>query len=416
MFRKLFFCFLLFFCVVPSIVFASDGALVKVGGKFYDSLSEAILNVSANETIMLLSDVELEDSLIIDKVVNLNLNDNDIVAPSMVFLVQGGTLNLSGAGIIRENQPNYGAVMIKGSGNSDDSKYSVLNVSKDVNLEGWSGIFINHNNSKAYGIEVNFSGKIKAVNDTGGGTGIGIYVNGNINDDNNAPVVNILDGASITSSGNGLYIAGYSVFNVGKAYISGIESGIGIKSGVLNIDGATVECLGEDNTPTLGYNNGMKASGTTIQIESNNGYAGDMEIDINSGNFKSKDSNVIYEYIGKGNNSLVKSINISGGNFNGGKNVFEVTDSFRQKHGSFITGGNYSSDPSSYLVNGYKAVNDNGMFNVVKSTMKEVLLFSGNDKTNESSGIVIFSFLVTIGIIILILINRKRILNLLSRS
>ena len=133
MFRKLFFCFLLFFCVVPSIVFASDGSLVKVGGKFYDSLSEAILNVSANETIMLLSDVELEDSLIIDKVVKLNLNGNDIEAPSMVFLVQGGTLNLSGNGTIRESQPNYGAVMIKGSGNTDDSKYSVLNVSKDVN-------------------------------------------------------------------------------------------------------------------------------------------------------------------------------------------------------------------------------------------------------------------------------------------
>lgn len=44
----------------------------------------------------------------------------------------------------------------------------------------------------------------------------------------------------------------------------GVESGIEIKAGKLNIDGATVIESGEDKTPTSGYNNVIKASGTAI--------------------------------------------------------------------------------------------------------------------------------------------------------
>ena len=68
--------------------------------------------------------------------------------------------------------------MLKGSTDPNDKNYSVLKVGKDVTLEGWSGIFITHNNSKSYGIDVSFAGKINSVNDTSGGTGVGIYVNG----------------------------------------------------------------------------------------------------------------------------------------------------------------------------------------------------------------------------------------------
>lgn len=411
MLKKVIFLFILF---IPVFVFASASGLVKVGNNYYDSLEEAIAMASSGDTITLISDVNLEDTLIIDKVININLNGNDIIAPSSVFKVQGGTLNLSGTGMIKETEPNYGVIRVIGSSNSSDSQYSVVNVSEGVTLDGWSGIFITHEDYKSYGVVVNFGGKINAVDDISGGGGAGIYVNGNIQDETSHPIVNILDGAEIISTGNGLYIAGYSTFNIGDAYIYGVESGIGIKAGVLNIDGADVVCDGEDETPTSGNNNGIRASGTAIQIESNDGYAGDMEINISSGNFTSKNSNVIYEYIGRGNSSLVKSISISNGIFiSESKDVFNLSDSFRNIHSGFISGGEYSSDPSSYLKSGYSSTLYDKMYNVSSSTMKQVGLFNSNDSGGyllEVVGIVLSILMIGC----LLYFNRIKLVSLLK--
>lgn len=420
MLKKFVFYFLLFLVIIPFGVSASENSLVKVGNSYYDTLEEAIANAGSMDTIMLISDAILDDSLLINKTINLNLNGNDIEASEKVFLVQGGTLNVDGEGTIRETNPNYGAIMVIGSSSVGDKEYSVVNIGKDVTLEGWSGVFVSHDNSKSYGVEVNLAGDINAVSDVNGGSGIGVYVNGNIKEKNNVPVINILDGVEIISNGNGLYIAGYSIFNIGKAYISGSQSGIGIKAGILNIDGAFVVCNGEDNTPTEGYNNGMNASGVALQIESNNGYAGDMEVNVDSGEFRSKNSNVIYEYIGRGSNSLVKSMDISSGTFvsDAGKNVFRFSDSFKDKHSSFISGGRYSSDPSLYLDIGYKIVKDGGMFSVIKSTLKDV---GGNSVDSEYSDDGFNIWLVIFGGIIVLLVsmiffNKKKIFNLFSNS
>lgn len=416
MFKKFIFSIFLFFGIIPILANASTGSLVKVGNKYYETLEEAIANVGPNETISLISDVKLTETLQINKTVNIDLNGNDITAPERVFMVQGGTLNLTGKGTIKETKPNYGAIMIKGSTNSDDNKYSVVNIGKDVTLEGWSGIFITHDNSKSYGVEVNFAGTINSVNDTSGGSGIGIYVNGNIKDEQNSPTVTILDNAKITSTGNGLYIAGYSTFNINEADISGVESGIGIKAGILNIDGATVIGTGPDATPTEGYNNGIKASGTSIQIESNNSYAGNIELNIDDGTFVSNNSNTIYEYIGKGANSQMIALDVSGGTFVSGnsKDNFLISDSLKEYHNSFISGGEYSTDPSEYLKEGYTSTLEDDTYVVTKSAMKEVFSNNSND-TNNKFGTVILIIGITAILISLIYFNRTKILNLLRK-
>lgn len=416
MLKKGIFVFVLILGMVPVLVHAAGTSSAKIGDRYYDTLEEAIANASATDIITLTSNVTLDDTLVIDKVVNLDLNGHVITAPTKVFQVQGGTFNVSGKGTIKEVEPNYGAVMIKGSSNSSDSEYSVVNVGPDVTLEGWSGIFITHDSSKAYGVVVNLDGKINAVNDVNGGSGIGVYVNGNIAHQNNSPVINILDNAEIVSNGNGLYIAGYSVFNIGKAYISGIQSGIGIKSGILNIDGATVVCTGQDSIPTEGYNNGIYASGSAIQIESNNGYAGNIELNISNGSFMSKHSNVVYEYIGRGDSSLVHSINISGGTFVSEdlKDVFLFSNSFEGMHHGFVTGGIFSSNPSLYLKSGYTSVLDNDMYNVVKSTMKSVF-FDNYSTGSNSFGKVLIVLIGVIAIVFLVYFNRMKIINLFKK-
>lgn len=394
--KKYFFVVLL---LIPMLTFASDNQAFMVGGVSYDTLEEAIANARSNDVVELFANANFSEPYKITKTVNIDLNGHNITAPSSIFEVNGGTLNVTGKGLIKELEPNYGAIRVMGSTTNTNDKYSIVNVSKDVILEGWSGIFVSHNNNKAYGVSVTMDGTINAVSDINGDSGIGIYVNGNIQHEDNHPVINITDNAKITSNGTGLYIAGYSTFNIKDAHIEGIESGLSIKSGKLNIDGATIVCTGKDTTPTEGYNNGVKSSGTTIQIESNNGYAGNMEIDISRGTFTSKNSSVIYEYIGEGDTTKVKTISISGGNFTSeaNKNVFLLSNNFKNTHPHFISGGKYSSNPTDYLKTGYSASLDNGKYNVSKSAM--AVFAEKVDNSNTFSNVVIIMVVLILGII-----------------
>ena len=412
--KKIILILLLVFALVPMVC-ASNFPLARIGYIYYSTLEEAIQNALGDDVITLISDVNLENSLTINKVVNINLNGNNITADEKVFMVNGGLLTLTGKGTIKEAKPNYGAIMLVGSSTYTDKKYSAVSIGKDVTLEGWSGIFINHDSNKSYGVHAYVEGKINAINDTSGGTGIGIYVNGNIKDEEASPVVNIMDGAEINSTGNGLYIAGYSTFNIGDAYIEGDESAIGIKSGRLIINGATLVCNGEDYTPTGGYNNGIKPSGATIQIESNNVYKGKMEIDISSGNFISKNSNVIYEYIGRGDTSEIYSMSISGGTFTSSKSkdVFLLSNSFKNIHSGFISGGNYSTNPNEYLKSGYKAVEKDNKYTVIKSTMKEVI--GNNHETSNKNNFIkslIFILIISFPLLFLYLNKKYNILKI----
>lgn len=415
MFKK-FLLSIIIFCSIISAVNASDNSKARIGNNYYDSLLDAIEHAGSNDTIYLTSNVSLEDTLTINKTININLNGRTISAKEKVFLVSGGTLNLTGNGTIKETKPNYGAIMVEGSSNPNDNNYSVVTVGKDITLEGWSGIFITHNNKKSYGVKVNLDGNINAVDDINGDNGAGIYTNGNIQDKTNSPIINISDTASITSTGNGLYIAGYSKVNIGASYISGIEAAIGIKSGILNIDGATLVCTGEDKTPTEGYNNGIKPSGTTIQIESNSGYAGNIELNIKSGNLTSKHSNVIYEYIGKGTTTQVKQLNITGGTFisEAQKEIFSLSQSLKNNHPNFISGGKYSYNPSIYLNSGYTTTKDNNLYTVIKSTMKEISFANKTNQTNTKT--ILITIIFSIILIPIIYLNRNKILNIIKNN
>ena len=401
--------FFVVFFLMPIITFASDNTSFMIGNKSYDNLNDAILNLSENETIKMYSDAVLNDSIKIDKQVNINLNGNEISAPSSSFFVEGGTLNITGKGLIKELKPNYGAIRVMGKNSDTDSNYSVVNIGKDVTLQGWSGIFVTHTNNKSHGVSVKIDGTIKAISDINGDTGIGVYINGNIKHEESHPKIEITDNAKIYSNGTGIYIAGYSTLNIKNAYIEGEESGLSIKSGKLNINGATVICTGEDTTPTEGYNNGVKSSGTSIQIESNEGYAGNMEINIQKGKFVSKNSSVIYEYIGKGSTTQVKSINIEGGTFISevDKKVFLLSNDLKSTHPSFISGGVYSSNPNDYLKPGYTSTLENEKYNVSKSAM--AVFGEKIDNSNSFSNVIIILVLITIAVITFI--NKNKIIK-----
>lgn len=332
----------------------------------------------------------------------------------MVFLIQGGSLNLSGKGVIRETKPNYGAITLKGSNDPNKKDFSTVSIGSGVTLEGWSGIFINHYNKTGYGILVNMNGKIKATNDLNGNTGIGIYVNGFVQNQINSPTINLSSTTNIISTGSGIYAAGYATYNINGAYIEGKESGLGIKSGVFNILDATIIGTGEDKTPTNSNNNGINASGTSIQIESNPGYTGNIELNIKNGTFKSNKSYVVYEYTLNNNPTQIKNIAISGGTFisTAGKNVFLLSDSLKENHKGFISGGTYSSNPTNLLKNGYIAsLNDNSLYEVVHNSTG---VFKVKTNNNSNPFIIITIIILIIISIIFSYINRKKIFNFFS--
>lgn len=252
------------------------------------------------------------------------------------------------------------------------------------------------------------SGTINAVDDINGGPGAGIYVNGNIKDDNNSPIINLGSTVKITSTGNGIYAAGYATYNINGAYIEGVESGLGIKSGVFNIKNGTIIGNGPDKTPTSGNNNGINASGTAIQIESNSGYKGNIELYIKNGNIESKNSNVIYEYTVNKTETKVKNIDITGGNYisSANKDVFNLSNSFKSKHPNFISGGTFSSDPTNYLESGYSTDKDNNMYKVATSTIQT---FLENEDSNKPNTILIITIISILIISIIILLRYRKI-------
>jgi len=399
----------------PKTILASNTTGAKIGNMYYDNLIDAINAAQENATIKLLSNAALEKGIILTKNITIDLNGNTISSPTSVFEVQKGVLTITGKGIIRETEPNYGVIRVIGSEIPTDEKYSIVKVGKDVTLEGWAGIFVSHKDKKSYGVNVYLEGKVNAVSDISGGVGIGVYINGSIQEKNNEPVINIMDGAIINSNGVGIYVGGYSNVIINKASITGVENGLGIKAGNIEINGATIICTGEDYTPTEGYSNGILKSGTSIQIESNTGYAGDINLNIKDGNFISKHSNVLYEYIGKGTTTQVDNINISGGTFNSeeNKNVFLLSNSFKNIHSKFVSGGKYTSNIDEYLLSGFETSLDNNYYVVTSNTMKSVF-YETNSTASKITSLIITIVIITI-LSIIAYINRDKIIKFVKK-
>ena len=90
--------------VVPISALASDGSLAKIGNNYFDSLTDAIMYSKSGDTITLVNDSKVDETLLINKNVKIDLNGHDISAKEMVFKVQGGALHLTGNGKIYEKR------------------------------------------------------------------------------------------------------------------------------------------------------------------------------------------------------------------------------------------------------------------------------------------------------------------------
>lgn len=298
--------------------------------------------------------------------VKIDLNGHTIGFGSSARLnIYHGDLILEGTGTV-EGMINSGVLVVRGSA-TDNGGYSSLTIGEHVIVKAPNayGAFITSlNNGSNYGASIDVYGTIDSK--------YGIYTNGNLKAKSGTiPEINVYPSAEIISTSSdeddgGAYFAGYGEYNIYGGTISGEGFGIGIKSGILNIYGGIISATGEDSTPTQGYNDGMKASGCAIQIESNNGYVGDVEVNISGGTIGSENSYAIYEYKAQTTpDTKVKSISITGGTFVSGKSILMSTSAeFGSKFTGFIAGGFFNVDPSNYVGSGYEAVLVSGYYYV----------------------------------------------------
>ncbi len=360
--------------IIRVVTVLPEGTTSLVNGVSYETLSDAVDAAKVNGgTVELVADVVDSTSIeILNKEeVTVDLNGNDIsFASDQYFAVSGGTLTLTGEGTVKESDPYYGPIFIERK--IMQGSPLTINVDEGVTLEGFSGIFVDYGAaSAAMNTTINFKGKINTVRDRDGYVGYAIYVQGNIKNTNNYPVINIYEESEINSVGMGIYAAGYAEWNIYGGIINAKETAIGIKSGKLYISGGTFTANGEENIPTPAWGNGMIGSGSALQIESNDGYAQGMEINISGGEFISENAAAIYEYPDDATTSVI-DFTITGGTFKSANydSNFVFSESFTKTHQGFMSNITFDKENSvldSYLAEGYVVEEQaDGTYKVVK--------------------------------------------------
>ena len=342
--------------IVPSTVYA----LTEV--KTEEELKNAVKN---DGEIVLMDNITLSSGVTIngnDVVLNMNNNNITFEGTNYFYLVKG-KLEITGSGVIESMSASNASTIYVGTSTDISAKnYSTLTVGKDVtiNTTQW-GVTI-WGNPKGYGATVNFNGKINATGDGGA-----ITITGNLKNEGkleNAPIINIGKTAVVkTTADVALFAAGIGAWNINGGVFEG-KSAIGIKSGKLVINDGTFTATGETKTGEL-CSNGIISTGSSIQIENNKDYAGNIEITINGGTFESDKGLSIYHYppTTDEENALpttdeenaLKSLVINGGSFKAKYELLE-NDNVTIEYGEF------ASEIIDLLKNGYVQLFTDGVY------------------------------------------------------
>ena len=335
-------------------------------------------------TCTLKENIETSGLELTGQTITLDLNEKNITfTKGSRFNVKKGDLTITGKGKISEGVLGTSPIAISGSTDVKDTKYTTVTINKDVTVEGFYGAFVTINKdengiSHAYGVTVNINGTLIGLN-KGTDLGSGFYVNGQNKDITNAPVININKSADLSGDGGSIYAAGYAVWNINEAKLAGKAFGVGIKAGKFVFNGTTVETNGEKKDSSYD-GNGINGIGAALQIESNNGYAGEIEIDIKGGSYKSANDGSIYHYSAEKDGKLenvknsLKKLTIENGTFSGDI-VFLNDDKVT------ITGGTFSADVTKYAADKYIVKKTNNGYEV---TENKVLTTTDEKITFES--------------------------------
>lgn len=366
-----------FAIILPSIVFAET---VEV--KTEEEL-KAVLATGGEAKVTENFEVTKDLYLVDGKKVTIDLNNHDILFKNQTSInIDGGTLNLTGKGSMKNDITNFSPIYIKGSKNKEDVNYSNVTVGKDVHLKGHMAIIVvypdNDNKYVSYGINVNVYGTLEGDLNKNGVEGSSIQINGNIRNTENCPVFNIYSSAKLIGNTDGIYGAGYAIWNIDGATIEGVTSGIATKAGIWNIKNAKITATGEKKD-SVGQGEGIKGTGSAIQIESHPSFYGHVEMTIDGGEYSSSHNAVIQHYLAESatEGALAKPIIVKGGTFYGALDMMK-SDEIEVSGGTFT-----DSTVNAYINEGLKVVKDGSMYTVVDANKGELVVTTPEVKVSD---------------------------------
>ena len=366
-----------FAIILPSIVFAET---VEV--KTEEEL-KAVLATGGEAKVTENFEVTKDLYLVDGKKVTIDLNNHDILFKNQTSInIDGGTLDLTGKGSMKNDITNFSPIYIKGSKNKEDVNYSNVTVGKDVHLKGHMAIIVvfpdNDNKYVSYGVNVNVYGTLEGDLNKNGVEGSSIQINGNIRNTENCPVFNIYSSAKLIGNTDGIYGAGYAIWNIDGATIEGVTSGIATKAGIWNIKNAKITATGEKKD-SIGEGEGIKGTGSAIQIESHPSFYGHVEMTIDGGEYSSSHNAVIQHYLADSatEGALAKPIIVKGGTFYGALDMMK-SDEIEVSGGTFT-----DSTVNAYINEGLKVVKDGSMYTVVDANKGELVVTTPEVKVSD---------------------------------
>lgn len=365
-----------FAIILPSIVFAETKEV-----KTEEEL-KAVLATGGEAKVTENFEVTKDLYLVDGKKVTIDLNNHDILFKNQTSInIDGGTLDLTGKGSMKNDITNYSPIYIKGSKNKEDVNYSNVTVGKDVHLKGHMAIIVVYpNDSKyvSYGVNVNVYGTLEGDLNKNGVEGSSIQINGNIRNTENCPVFNIYSSAKLIGNTDGIYGAGYAIWNIDGATIEGVTSGIATKAGIWNIKNAKITATGEKKD-SVGQGEGIKGTGSAIQIESHPSFYGHVEMTIDGGEYSSSHNAVIQHYLAESatEGALAKPIIVKGGTFYGALDMMK-SDEIEVSGGTFT-----DSTVNAYINEGLKVVKDGSMYTIVSENKGELVVTTPEVKVSD---------------------------------
>ena len=275
---------------VPTEYLSNDATIsvvdaeAKIWSIEYKTLSDAISAAQADDTVTLLDDVIITETVVIEKNLTIDLNGKDITAPNTRALwIKNGDVIITGEGEISANGDSDTSSVIRVGDKVANASVAKLTVDKDVTISSTNcyGITVfgyndTDSNNETSDIEVVINGKVNVS-----GTAAGVSGNG----------TNALSATIITIGATAEIVADntYAIYHPGKGTLTingKLEGkwGIEAKAGKVIInDGAIVKATAtaQEHNP---YNNGPSTFGYAIAAISNKAYVGDPKVTINGGN------------------------------------------------------------------------------------------------------------------------------------
>ena len=275
----------------------------RIGDKDYATLADAIAAAKAGETVTLLTNVhitgciEIRTAMTIDFAEYTLSSDGSGLDIYADLTLKNGTLNANTWGIWIQDGAE-------------------VNIAKDMTIN--ADLDTDRTNAAAVTVVGGANGKSSVLNMEGTVTARNNFaVSGNGSVGMGNVIINIKNGAKISSTDTAVYMPNTWQLNISGGEITG-TTGVYIKSGVTNITGGTITATGDEN-PYEYKNGGAVSTGQAVVIDKCAYPGGAPQVTITGGDFIAQ----------KAANAI--------GSYTGGD------DADKEPVSKFVEGGNYSS-------------------------------------------------------------------------